>query len=82
VPEGKRVHCGFLPRDVERTGAAFALLGHYHGARISERFAYPGSPEALDFGEAGEHHVLKLEIDERGVRPELCVGRVRVSSWM
>ncbi len=78
VPEGKRPHCGFLPRDIDRTGAAFALLGHYHGARVSPRFAYPGSPEALDFGEAGEHFVLKLTIDEQGARPELLpFGRVR-----
>jgi DNA repair exonuclease SbcCD nuclease subunit len=72
------VHCGFLPRDVERTGAAFALLGHYHGARVSERFAYPGSPEALDFGESGDHFVLKLDVGENGVQPELLpFGTVR-----
>jgi DNA repair exonuclease SbcCD nuclease subunit len=70
VPEGKRAHCGFRPEDVERTGAAFALLGHYHGAKVSPMMAYPGSPEALDFSEAGEHYVLRLEIDEHGVRPE------------
>lgn len=82
VPEGKRAHCGFRPEDVDRTGAAFALLGHYHGARLypdeRPRFAYPGSPEALDFSEAGQHSVLRLTIDERGVRPELLpFGEVR-----
>jgi DNA repair exonuclease SbcCD nuclease subunit len=82
VPEGKPAHCGFTPEDVARTGAAFALLGHYHGARLyppdAPRFAYPGSPEALDFAEAGEHYVLRLDIDETGVRPTLLpFGRVR-----
>lgn len=81
VPEGKRAHCGFRPEDVERTGAAFALLGHYHGAKVSPRFAYPGSPEALDFSEAGEHHVLLLDVGENGVRPELLpFGRVRYAT--
>lgn len=78
VPDGKRVHCGFLPRDIERTGCAFALLGHYHGSRISGRLGYPGSPEALDFGESGEHHILRLDIDERRTHAELLpFGRVR-----
>lgn len=81
VPEGKRAHCGFRPEDVERTGAAFALLGHYHGARLSPRFAYPGSPEALDFSEEGEHFVLRLDIDENGVTPELLpFGEVRYAT--
>ena len=81
VPEGKRAHCGFRPEDVERTGAAFALLGHYHGARVSPRFAYPGSPEALDFSEAGEHFVLRLDVSESGVTPELLpFGEVRYAT--
>ena len=70
VPEGKPVHCGFRPEDIERTGADFALLGHYHEMRLRERFAYPGSLEALDFSESGEHSVVKLTVDEAGVRAE------------
>jgi DNA repair exonuclease SbcCD nuclease subunit len=78
VPAGKRAHCGFRPEEIDRTGAAFALLGHYHGPRLSPRFAYPGSPEALDFSETGEHFVLRLDIGEHGVRPEpLPFGQVR-----
>lgn len=81
VPEGKRAHCGFRPEDVDRTGAAFALLGHYHGARVSPRFAYPGSPEALDFSEEGEHFVLRLDVGADGVRPELLpFGEVRYAT--
>jgi DNA repair exonuclease SbcCD nuclease subunit len=77
VPEGKRVHCGFRPEDIERTGAAYALLGHYHGARLHERFAYPGTPEPLDFAETGEHCVLRLDIGETAKPQLLPFGRVR-----
>ena len=78
VPEGKPVHCGFYPADVERTGAVYALLGHYHSARLHPLFAYPGTPEALDFSEGGEHGVLRLDVDAEGARPQLIpCGRVR-----
>lgn len=81
VPEGKSAHAPFLPEEVGATGASFALLGHYHRSRIyGERplFAYPGTPEALDFAEEGEHYVLRLQIDGDGARPELMpFGEVR-----
>jgi DNA repair protein SbcD/Mre11 len=82
VPEGKRAHCGFRPEDIERTGAQFALLGHYHNARLylgeAPRFAYPGSLEALDFSEAGQHFVLRLDVGMGAARAELLpFGRVR-----
>jgi DNA repair exonuclease SbcCD nuclease subunit len=75
VPEGKAAHAPFTREDVARTGADFALLGHYHASKLfpAERpiCAYPGSPEPLDFTEAGTHHVLRLDIDDAGVRAEL-----------
>jgi DNA repair exonuclease len=78
VPEGKRAHCGFRPEDVERTGAQFALLGHYHNARLAPRFAYPGSLEALDFSETGQHFVSRLDVGAGAARAELLpFGRVR-----
>ena len=81
VPEGKPVHCGFRPEDIARTAADFALLGHYHGARVSDHFAYPGSPEALGFGEAGEHCVIRLDAGSLEVRAHLIpTGRVRYIS--
>ena len=64
VPEGKPAHCPFTREDIERSGVDFALLGHYHELRLrpqeSPRYAYPGSPEPLDFAETGDHHVLLL----------------------
>jgi DNA repair exonuclease SbcCD nuclease subunit len=82
VPEGKPVHCPFRHEDIVRTGAAFVLLGHYHGARLHPEsapvFAYPGSPEPLDFAEAGQHYVLRLDVDGGQVTPRLLpFGSVR-----
>jgi len=71
VPEGKPAHCPFTGEDIERSGLDFALLGHYHELRLrpreSTRYAYPGSPEPLDFSEAGDHYVLLLTADGQGV---------------
>jgi DNA repair exonuclease SbcCD nuclease subunit len=81
VPEGKPVHCGFRPEDIADTGADFALLGHYHGARVSDRFAYPGSLEALDFGETGEHCVIRLDAGPSEVSAHLLpMGCVRYAT--
>ena len=74
VPEGKPAHCPFTGEDIERSGLDFALLGHYHELRLrpqeSPRYAYPGSPEPLDFSEAGDHYVLLLTADPQGVSCE------------
>ncbi len=82
VPEGKLTHAPFQPADVVATGADFALLGHYHGARLHPQenplYGYPGSPEPLDFSESGDHHVLRVDVDDAGVRPQLIpFGTVR-----
>lgn len=75
VPEGKDAHCPFTREDIERSGVSFALLGHYHEMRLrpieSPRYAYPGSPEPLDFSERGDHHVLLLEATSEGVSVQL-----------
>lgn len=67
VPDGKAAHCPFERADVTATGARFLLLGHYHGMYTSPAdqptFGYPGSPEPLAFGEAGQHYVLLLNVD-------------------
>lgn len=81
VPEGKAVHCGFQPDHILQSRADFALLGHYHSRRVRERYAYPGSLEALDFSESGDHSVIRLEIDESSVRTEIVpLGRVRYTT--
>jgi len=71
VPEGKPAHCPFTSEDIDRSGLDFALLGHYHELRLkpqeSPRYAYPGSPEPLDFSEAGDHHILLLTANGAGL---------------
>ncbi len=75
VPEGKPAHAPFLAEDVVATGADFALTGHYHSPKLypvaSPVFAYPGSPEPLDFSEEGEHCILRLEVSADAVTPQL-----------
>ena len=85
VPEGKAAHAPFLLEDVVATGAAFALLGHYHSAKLHPQatpvFAYPGSPEPLDFSEEGEHCVLRLDVSPSAVAPQLLpFGQVSYST--
>lgn len=74
VPEGQPAHCPFTRDDVERSGLDFALLGHYHELRLrpqeSPRYAYPGSPEPLDFSELGDHYVLLLTANGEGLSCE------------
>jgi len=74
VPERKAAHCPFEVSDVERCGAAFLLLGHYHSMRLSPAhsplYGYPGNPEPLGFDEAGPHYVLLLSVGEHGATAE------------
>jgi DNA repair exonuclease SbcCD nuclease subunit len=82
APEKRTGHAPFLPEDIAATGADFAMLGHYHSGRVYKSgkplFAYPGTPEALDFSEEGEHFVLRLDIDGATVDPQpVPFGRVR-----
>lgn len=85
VPEGKPAHAPFLVEDIRATGADFALTGHYHGPRLypesSPVYAYPGSPEPLDFAEEGEHCILRLDVTPEAVAPRLLpFGRVYYST--
>ena len=74
VPEGKPAHCPFTREDIERSSVDFALLGHYHELRLrpqdAPRYAYPGSPEPLDFSETGDHYVLLLTANGQGLSCE------------
>lgn len=64
--ENRAAHAPFHLQDVEEAGFGFALLGHYHGARILDTnkpiAVYPGSPQPLGFGDDGEHGVAILSI--------------------
>ena len=75
VPEGKPAHAPFLAEDIVTSGADFALTGHYHSPRLYPRdspvFAYPGSPEPLDFSEEGDHCVVRLDVTPDAILPKL-----------
>lgn len=52
----------------------FWLLGHIHKPRLSQadgmaNILYPGSPQAMDFGETGAHGVWLLDTDAPGLMP-------------
>ena len=50
------------------------LLGHIHAPSLrsgSTWILYPGSPQALDFGESGLHGVWMVEVDHKLGTPEL-----------
>lgn len=91
VPEGKRVHAPFEPRQVAQTGAKLLLTGHYHRGRIVQagkaRIVYPGSPEPLGFGEEGDHGAVAVTLDGEDVgleplrtnRHEFVTGELDVS---
>jgi DNA repair exonuclease SbcCD nuclease subunit len=86
VPEGKSAHAPFRPEDLEAAGAGFALLGHYHAPRLhppeAPRYAYPGTPEPLDFAEEGDHFVARLDIEGGAFTCSLLpFGRVRYRTF-
>lgn len=60
---GEGVYHPFRPKEMSDLGADYIALGHIHKGQpyLEEagrvRARYPGSPEALDFGEPGEHGV-------------------------
>lgn len=59
----------YLPIDKENLiskGFDYVALGHIHKHEfVTERIAYSGSLEPLDFGETGKHGFIYLEIDDQ-----------------
>ena len=56
------------------TGVSAWVAGHVHVPRsyLQDTVIYPGSPQALDWGETGEHGVRWLEIDTNRCRFSPC----------
>ncbi len=73
VPGTKSVYCPLGANDVLEGGFTLALLGHYHGHRLTPKerplLCYPGSPEPLGFDEAGKHYVLLVEVKGQETTP-------------
>lgn len=64
--EGKALHAPFDAAEIEAAGLHYAFLGHYHKPRDRSRHSYPGNPEPLSFGEAGDRGVLVADVGEQG----------------
>ncbi len=72
---GKGDHSPFAEADVERAGFTYALLGHYHRPRVTDRLCYPGNPEPLTFGEADGGGAALVDLAARP--PRVTLHRVR-----
>lgn len=77
VHGGEGAYHPFRPADLARIGADYIALGHIHkeevvltapGGRVLAR--YCGSPEALNFGEPGQHGVLLGTVSKVSTRLE------------
>lgn len=63
---GKLPHAPFDAGELEASGLAHAFLGHFHVPRDADRYTYPGNPDPLDFGEAGERGVVLASVGADG----------------
>lgn len=73
---GKRPHAPFEAVEIEAAGIDHAFLGHYHLPRDADRHTYPGNPDPLEFGEAGERGavIATVQPDGRVVRERRSVA--------
>jgi DNA repair exonuclease SbcCD nuclease subunit len=79
--EGKVPHAPFRAEQVPASGLHHALVGHFHTPRDGMHHTYPGNPEPLTFGEAGERGAVLVTIDASGAvsRERHRVARTPVS---
>ena len=63
---GKLPHAPFDAGELEAAGIAHAFLGHFHVPRDADRYTYPGNPDPLDFGEAGERGAVLATVAPDG----------------
>ena len=78
MPPGKDAIAPFSAMQIEQTGAAHAMLGHFHGMLQGPRYAYPGSLEPHTVAQDGRHTASLVSIaDERVATEFIDVNRVR-----
>jgi exonuclease SbcD len=78
VPPGKDAIAPFRSADVERAGARFAMVGHYHGLSQGSHHAYPGSLEPHTFAQDGRHTAALVTVEDGRVSTEFIdINRVR-----
>ena len=78
LPPGKEAVAPFSGADVERAGAHYAMVGHFHSLIQGPRHAYPGSLEPHTFAQDGRHTASLVTIEDGNVSTEFIdVNRVR-----
>ena len=60
--EGKVAHAPFRTAQIREAGVDHALLGHFHTPRDADRYTYPGNPDPLTFGEAGDRGAVLFHL--------------------
>jgi DNA repair exonuclease SbcCD nuclease subunit len=63
LPPEKECIAPFTDAEIARTGAAHAMVGHFHSMTQGKRYAYPGSPEPLSAAQDGRHTASLVTID-------------------
>ena len=78
MPPDKDGVAPFSGAEIERTGAAHAMLGHFHGMLQGRRYAYPGSLEPHTTAQDGRHTASIVTVDDGRVSAEFVdINRVR-----
>jgi DNA repair protein SbcD/Mre11 len=78
MPPGKESVAPFVADDIAATGAAHAMIGHFHGMLEGERYAYPGSLEPHGFSDDGRHTASIVSVEDGKVSVEFVdMDRVR-----
>lgn len=70
MPPHKDAIAPFTAADVEKTGAAHAMVGHFHGMLEGRHYAYPGSLEPHGFAKEGRHTVALVTVEDGRVATE------------
>jgi DNA repair exonuclease SbcCD nuclease subunit len=70
IPPGKESVAPFSASDIERAGASYAMVGHFHGLQQGPRHAYPGSLEPHTFAQDGRHTVSIVSVEDGKVSAE------------
>lgn len=78
MPPGKEAIAPFADAEIAGTGAAHAMVGHFHGQLAGPHYAYPGSLEPHAFGDIGRHTSSIVTVEEGRTSVEFVdIGRVR-----
>jgi len=64
IPPGKNPTAPFTSADIKRTGAAHAMIGHFHGMVQAPQHAYTGSLEPHNHTQDGRHTACLVTVED------------------